>query len=67
MAGEGGTYTQPTGMMTIEVTTYEEERVWLSGKKLVRFFGKRDVNGVITVRWMVLCTYKHEVGVDGKP
>ena len=31
MAGERGTHTQPTGMMTIEVTTFEEERVWMRG------------------------------------
>ena len=50
-------------MMTIEVTTYEEERVWMSGLKLVHVFDERDVNGVITVWWMVQYTYKHEVGV----
>ena len=26
-----GTHIQPTGMVTIEITTYEEERVWMSG------------------------------------
>ena len=53
MTGEKGTHTQPTGMMTIDISTYEEERVAMSGKKLVYVGGKRDVNGVITVWWAV--------------
>ena len=66
MAGESGTHTQQTGMMTIEVTTYEEERVEMRGYKLVHVFVERDVNGVITVWWTVQYTYKHEVGVAGE-
>ena len=61
MTGERGTHTKPTGMIAIEVTTYEEERVW-------SIFSDREVqNGGITVWWTVQYTYKHEVGVEGKP
>ena len=67
MTGERGIHTQPSGMMTIEITTYEEERVGMRGHKLVHVFGSRGVNGVITVWWTVQHTYKHEVGVEGKP
>ena len=67
MAGERGTHTQPTGMMTDEVTTYKEERVGMRGSKLVHVFGEQDVNGVITVLWMVQHTFIHEVGVEWKP
>ena len=66
MAGERGSHTQPTGMTTIEVTTYEEERIGMRGQKLVHVFGERGVNKVITVWWMVQYTYKHEVGVEGR-
>ena len=54
-------------MMTIEVTTYKEEFVRMRGYKLVHVFGERYVNVVIAVWWMVQHTYKHEVGVEGKP
>ena len=54
-------------MMTIEVTTYEEETVGMRGLKLVHVFGERDLNGVITVWWTGQHTYKHEVGAEGKP
>ena len=67
MTGERGTHTQPTGMMEIEITADEEERVRMSRYKLVHAFCKQDVNGVITVRWTVQHTEKHEVGVEGKP
>ena len=66
MEGERGAHTPLTGMMPIEVTAYEEESDWISRSKMVHIFGKRDVNGVITVWWTVQHTYKHEVGVEGK-
>ena len=34
---------------------------------MVHVFRERDINGVITVRWMLQNKYKHEVGVEGKP
>ena len=67
MAGERGTHTQPTGMMPIEVTTYEEERVGMRGQKVVLVLSERGVHGVINVWWMVQHTHKDEVGVEGKP
>ena len=67
MAGERGTHTQPTGMMPIEVTTYEEERVVMRVQKVVLGFRERGVHGVITVWWTVQHTHKDEVGVEGKP
>ena len=67
MAGERGTHTKLAGMMTIEVTTFEEDRVGMRGWKLVHVFGAGDVSGVITVWWTVQHTHKHEVGVEGKP
>ena len=67
MAGERKTHTQPTGMMTDEVTTYEEETVWMRGYKLVHVIRKRDVIGVITVWWTAQHTHKHELGVEGNP
>ena len=53
--------------MTIDVTTYEEERVQMRRYKLIHVFGERDVNGVITVWWMAQHIFKHKVGVEGKP
>ena len=33
---------------------------------MVHVFGEEDINGVITVWWMVQCTDKQEVGVEGE-
>ena len=54
-------------MMTIEVATYEEERVRMRRYKLVHVFGELDVNGVITDWWTVQHTDKQEVGAEGRP
>ncbi len=67
MAGERGTHTQPTGMVTIEFTTYEDETVGMDRSKLVHVIRQRDVDGVITVWRMVQHTYEQKVGAKGKP
>ena len=52
-------------MMTIEVTTFEEERVGMTRYKLIHVIRERDVNGVVTVWWTVQHTYKDEMlGLD---
>ncbi len=67
MAGERGTHTKPAGMKTVEVATYEEERVGMSGQKLVLVVRQRNVNGIITVWWTVQNTYEQKVGAERKP
>ena len=53
-------------MVTIEITTFGQERVGMSYEKLVRVVYERDLVGVITVERTVPHTDKHKVGVEAK-
>ena len=53
-------------MVTIEITTFGQERVGMSYEKLVRVVYERDVVGVITVERTVPHTDKQKVGVEVK-
>ena len=64
MAGERGTNTQTSCMVTIKILTYEEESLdeWLK----VCPCHLREVDRVVTVGRMLQHTDKHEVGAEGK-
>ena len=66
MAGERGTNTKTICMVTIEITTFGQERVGMSYEKLVRVVYERDLVGVITVERTVPHTDKQKVGVEAK-
>ena len=66
MAGERGTNTKTICMVTIEITTFGQERVGMSYGKFIRVIFERDVVGVITVGRTVPHTDKHKVGVEAK-
>ena len=53
-------------MVTVQTTTYEEERFGMSGYKMVHVGREGDVNRVIPVRSYGITQTKQEVVAEGK-